>query len=92
MYNIIYETIRQSRLDARYWMLGAGALGRNTAFNRVARVQNMYKRMTKLPVLTWMYLQDTTQYAKAWRKHAQCDANYFKYKKHENDVIGTHVH
>lgn len=52
----------------------------------------MYKRMTKLPVLTWMYLQDTTQYAKAWRKHAQCDANYFKYKKHENDVIGTHVH
>ena len=27
MYNIIYETSRQSRLDARYWMLGAGALG-----------------------------------------------------------------
>ena len=28
MYNIICETSRQSRLDAGYWMLGAGALGR----------------------------------------------------------------
>ena len=28
MYNIIYETSGQSRFDARYWMLGAGALGR----------------------------------------------------------------
>ena len=28
MYNIIYETSRQSRFDKRYWMLGAGALGR----------------------------------------------------------------
>ena len=28
MYNIIYETSRQSRFNARYWMLGAGALGR----------------------------------------------------------------
>ena len=28
MYNIIFETIRQSRFDARYWMLGAGTLGR----------------------------------------------------------------
>ena len=27
MYNIIYETSRESRFDARYWMLGAGALG-----------------------------------------------------------------
>ena len=27
-HNIIYETSRQSRFDARYWMLGAGALGR----------------------------------------------------------------
>ena len=25
---IIYETSRQSRFHARYWMLGAGALGR----------------------------------------------------------------
>jgi len=28
MYNIMYETSRQSRFDARYWMLGADALGR----------------------------------------------------------------
>ena len=27
MYNIIYQTSHQSRFDARYWMLGAGALG-----------------------------------------------------------------
>ena len=26
-YSIIYETSRQSRFHARYWMLGAGALG-----------------------------------------------------------------
>ena len=28
MYNIIYETSHQSRFDAQYWMLGAGALRR----------------------------------------------------------------
>ena len=28
MCNIIYETNHQSRFDAQYWMLGAGALGR----------------------------------------------------------------
>ena len=28
MYNIIYEMSCQCRFDARYWMLGAGALGR----------------------------------------------------------------
>ena len=28
MYSIMYEIGRQSRFDARYWMLGAGALGR----------------------------------------------------------------
>ena len=27
MYTIMYEMSRQSRFDARYWMLGAGALG-----------------------------------------------------------------
>ena len=27
MYNIVYETSHQSRFDARYGMLGAGALG-----------------------------------------------------------------
>ena len=28
MYDIIYEMSHQSRFNARYWMLGAGALGR----------------------------------------------------------------
>ena len=28
MYKVIYETSLQSRFDARYWMLGASALGR----------------------------------------------------------------
>ena len=27
-HNIMYETSHQSRFDAQYWMLGAGALGR----------------------------------------------------------------
>ena len=27
MYNIMYETSCQSRFDARFWMLGASALG-----------------------------------------------------------------
>ena len=27
MYNILYEVSRQSKFDARYWMLEAGALG-----------------------------------------------------------------
>ena len=37
MYNIIYETSHQSRFDARYWMLGAGALGRPRGMVRGAR-------------------------------------------------------
>ena len=37
MYNIIYEMSRQSRFDARYWMLGAGALGRPRGMVRGGR-------------------------------------------------------
>ena len=37
MYNIIYETSRQSRFDARYWMLGTGALGRPRGMVREGR-------------------------------------------------------
>ena len=36
MYNI-YETSRQSRFDAQYWMLGAGALGRPRGMVRGGR-------------------------------------------------------
>ena len=37
MYNIIYETSRQSRFNAQYWMLGAGALGRSRGMIRGGR-------------------------------------------------------
>ena len=37
MYNIMYETSCQSRFDARYWMLGAGALERPRAMVRGGR-------------------------------------------------------
>ena len=37
MYNIIYETSRQSRFDARYWMLRAGALGQPRGMVRGGR-------------------------------------------------------
>ena len=37
MYNIICEMNRQSRFDARYWMLGAGALGRPRGMVRGGR-------------------------------------------------------
>ena len=41
MYNILYEMSRQSRFDARYWMLGAGALGRPRGMvQRGRRVQD----------------------------------------------------
>ena len=36
-YNIIYETSRQSRFNARYWMLRAGALGRPRGMVRGGR-------------------------------------------------------
>jgi len=36
MYNI-YETSRQLRFDARYWMLGAGALGQPRGMVRGGR-------------------------------------------------------
>ena len=37
MYSIIYETSRQSRFNARYWMLGAGALGQPRGMVRGGR-------------------------------------------------------
>ena len=48
MYNIMYETSCQSRFDARYWMLGAGALGRPRGKvwggRRVQDGEHMYTR------------------------------------------------
>ena len=37
MYNIVYEMSRQSRFDAQYWMLGAGALGQPRGMVRGGR-------------------------------------------------------
>ena len=37
VYNIVYEMSHQSRFDARYWMLGAGALGRPRGMVRGGR-------------------------------------------------------
>ena len=46
MSNIIYETGHQSRFDARYWMLGAGALvqprGMVRGGRRVQDAEHMY--------------------------------------------------
>ena len=39
MYNIIYETSRQSKFDAQYWMLGAGALGQARGMVRGGRTE-----------------------------------------------------
>ena len=48
MYNIIYETNRQSKFDAWYWMPGAGALGRPRGMvwggRRVRNGEHMYTR------------------------------------------------
>ena len=37
MYNIIYEMSRQSRFNAQYWKLGAGALGQPRGMVRGGR-------------------------------------------------------
>ena len=48
MYNIMYETSHQSRFNARYWMLGAGALDDPEGWNeegggrRVQDGEHMY--------------------------------------------------
>ena len=52
--NIIYETSRQSRLNARYWMLGAGApLGGTTQRDGMGREEGGGFRMgnTGIPVV-----------------------------------------
>jgi len=65
MYNIMYETSRQSRFDARYWMLGAGALGRPR--ERVGREEGGGFRMgnASIPVAdSFRYLAKLIQYCK----------------------------
>ena len=65
MYNIIYETSRQSRFDARYWTLEAGALGRSKV--RVGREEGGGFRMgnSGIPVAdSFRYLAKRIQYYK----------------------------
>ena len=50
MYNIIYETNRQSRLDAWYRMLGAGALGRPRGMVRGGSGEGFRMGNTCIPV------------------------------------------
>ena len=50
MYNIMYETSRQSRFDARYWMLGAGALGRPRGRVGEGRGRRVQDGNTGIPV------------------------------------------
>ena len=66
MYNIMYETSRQSRFDARYWMLGAGALGL-TQRDGMGREEGGGFRMgnTCIPVAgSFQYLAKLIQYCK----------------------------
>ena len=59
MYNIIYETSRQSRFDAQYWMLGAGALGRPRGMVRGGRREEGSGCGTR--VYLWQIHVDTWQ-------------------------------
>ena len=59
MYNIIYETSHQSRFDAQYWMLGAGALGRPRGMVRGGRREEGSGRGTR--VYLWQIHVDIWQ-------------------------------
>ena len=50
MYNIMYETSCQSRFDARYWMLGAGALGRPRGMVTTREVLGLFLVQASWPI------------------------------------------
>ena len=61
MYNIIYETSRQSRFDALYWMLGAGACLGTTQRDGMGREEGGGFRMgnTCMPVAdSFLYMAE----------------------------------
>jgi len=63
MYNIMYETSRQSRFDAWYWMLEAGALGRPRG--RVGEGGERRVQDAGIPVAdSFRYLAKLIQYCK----------------------------
>ena len=55
MSNIIYEMGRQSRFDARYWMLGAGALGLPRGMVRGGRREEGSGWLTRV-YLWWIHV------------------------------------
>jgi len=59
MYNIIYEMSHQCRFDARYWMPGAGALGRPRGMVRGGRREEGSGWGTR--VYLWQIHVDTWQ-------------------------------
>ena len=75
MYNIIYETSRQSRFDARYWMLGDGALGRPKGMVRGWRREEGSGWGTRV-YLWWIHVD-------VW----QNQHNIVKLKKNKNKTI-----
>ena len=69
MYNIMYETSRQSRFDAQYWMLGAGALGRPRGREGGFRMGG-----TGVPVVdSFQCLAELIQYCKLKKKVVKQD-------------------
>ena len=63
----MYETSRQSRFDTRYWMLGAGALGRPRG--RVGEGGGFRMGNVGIPVAdSFLYLAKLIQYCKAKNK------------------------
>ena len=81
MYNIIYETSCQSRFDARYWMLGAGALGRPRGMIQGGRREEGSGWGTR--VYLWQIHIDI------WQN--QYNIVNLKKKKKENDKLGCQV-
>ena len=78
MYNIIYETSRQSRFNARYWMLGAGALGRPREIVRGGRREEGSGWGTHV-YLWWIHVD-------IW----QNQYNIVKFKKNPNQMLKDH--
>ena len=65
MYNIMYEMSRQSRFDARYWMLGDGALGRPRGMVWEGGGRRVQDGETCIPVAdSFRYMAKPIQYCK----------------------------
>ena len=65
MYNIMYEMSHQSRFDARYWMLGAGALGRPRGRVGEGGGRRVQEGNAGIPVAdSFRYLAKLIQYCK----------------------------